>query len=310
MTTFIQLEAFVALADMGSFDAAARRLGVAQSAVSRQIREFESRFRRPLLDRSSRSARLTLDGVEALGLARAVLRQREILLSQFASDQTLTRSLAISVTELAALTWLPKFIEAVRATYPLVDLKLEVGLAAEMFQELKQGRVDLVIVPNAFRAIEMQKVTIATVRSGWYCSPSYAQGGDRMNVSKLADVTLLTQGGLSGAGILLNDWLASNGVQPRSSLSCNSLSALGGMASAGLGLANLPAAVAGDLVATGMLREVHVTPALPRMQYVALARLDAVTPLHKKVVALARTLCDYDTPYQAARRMPLGDERI
>lgn len=302
MTTLIQLEAFVAVADMGSFDAAANRLGVAQSAVSRQIREFEGQFRRPLLDRSSRSARLTMDGVEVLGLARAVLKQRDILLDHFASDQTLQRSLAIGVTELAALTWLPKFIEALRAVYPNVDLKLDVGMATDLYNEVKQGRTDLAIVPNAFRAPEMQKLPIATIRSGWYCSLSYASGVRRMDVSALARVTLLTQGALSGAGLLMGGWLSQHGIRPRASLLCNSLSALGGMASAGLGLASLPSAVAKELVAAGMLREVHVTPALPRMEYVAFARLDTVTPFHKKVAALARALCDYETPYQEAHR--------
>jgi DNA-binding transcriptional LysR family regulator len=301
MTTFIQLEAFVAVADMGSFDAAARRLNVAQSAVSRQIREFEDRFRRPLFDRSSRSARLTIEGVEVLALARTVLHERDIFVGQFYSDETLERSLAIGVTELAALTWLPKFIEALRATYPQVKLRLEVDMAVNLYEQVKQGRADLAIVPNAFRATEMQTTALATVRSGWYCSPSYGEGIQRIDRSRLAEFTLLTQGPLSGAGILLNEWLASNGVQPRSSLTCNSLSALGGMASAGLGLASLPAAVARELVTAGLLREVLVTPALPRMQYVALVRLDAVTPFHKKVAALARTLCDYETSYQHAR---------
>jgi DNA-binding transcriptional LysR family regulator len=301
VTTFIQLEAFVAVADMGSFDAAARRLNVAQSAVSRQIREFEERFHRPLFDRSSRSARLTIEGVEVLALARTVLRERDILVAQFSSDETLERSLAIGVTELAALTWLPKFIEALRASYPLVKLRLEVDMAGNLYEQVRQGRADLVIVPNAFRATEMQKTPLATVRCGWYCSPSYAEGIERIDGASLAEMTLLTQGAYSGAGILMKEWLVANGVQPRSSLACNSLSALGGMASAGLGLASLPAAVARELVTAGLLREVHVTPTLPRMQYVALIRLDTVTPFHKKVVGLARTLCDYETSYQDAR---------
>jgi DNA-binding transcriptional LysR family regulator len=302
MITLIQLEAFVAVVDMGSFDAAARRLGVAQSAVSRQIKEFESDFQYSLFDRSSRSARLTMDGIEVLGLARTVLQQRDALVDQLVSDEMLERSLSIGVTELAALTWLPKFIEALTAAYPQVDLRLEVGLTADMYEQLRQNRADLVIVPDAFHAAQMLKIPLATVRSGWYCSSSVAQGVQHMDVSELVNFTLLTQGAHSGAGILMSDWLQRNSVQSRKTLLCNSLSALGGMASSGLGLASLPDAVAKELVMAGMLREIDVTPPLPRMQYVALARLDAVTSFHKKVAELARTMCDYETRYEDAHR--------
>ena len=56
--TFRQLEALVAIADMGSFEAAGRKLGSVQSGVSRHVRELESQFPRPLFDRVSRSARI------------------------------------------------------------------------------------------------------------------------------------------------------------------------------------------------------------------------------------------------------------
>jgi DNA-binding transcriptional LysR family regulator len=302
MTTLTQLEAYVAIADMGSFDGAARQLGVTQSAISRQIREFEGRFRRPLLDRSARSARLTVDGAEVLGLARTVLRERDVLLGQIATDESLQRSLAIGVTELAALTWLPRFVEALRARFPKVELKLEVGVGANLVAALEQGRADLVMVADVFKTSTLRKLPLAAFSSGWYCSPTYAPGVRRMRVAQLAEHTLLTQGNLSGVGVAMTRWLAKHGVQPRSSLSCNSLSALGGMATAGLGLANIPSAVARELAAGGMLREVQVVPALPRMQFVALLRVNAITPFLEQVAAMARALCDYETPFQGARR--------
>ncbi|MGJ7499379.1 LysR family transcriptional regulator [Variovorax sp. ZT5P49] len=299
--TFLQLEALVAIADMGSFEAAGRKLGSVQSGVSRHVRELEGQFPNPLFDRASRSARLTVDGLEILSQARTILQQRDALLSQYASEKILRRSLRLGVTELAALTWLPGFIDALRSTYPLVDVQLEVGgIAADLYEKLRLAQLDLAIVPDTPRWADMWRVPLASVRNGWYCSPAFELKRRRLAVSELGQLTLLSQSADSVVGQVMSKWLERNGVQPRSILTCNSFSALGGMASAGLGIACLPNAISCELVALGMLREVHVAPAMPPVRYVAVARPDALTPFHRKVLSLARATCNYGTRYQDA----------
>jgi DNA-binding transcriptional LysR family regulator len=308
--TFPQLEALVAIADMGSFEAAGRKLGSGQSGVSRHVRELEAHFPRPLFDRGLRSARLTVDGLEVLSQARSILQQRDVLLSQYASEKILRRSLRLGVTELAALTWLPAFIEALRSAYPLVKVELEVGgVAADLYEKLRLAQLDLAIVPDTPRWADMLRFPLANVRNGWFCSPTFSLKRRRLAVSELGQLTLLSQSGDSAAGHVMSKWLDRHGVQPRSILTCNNFAALGGMASAGLGVACLPNAISDELVTLGMLREVHVGPVMPPVRYVAVARQDALTPFHRKVIALARATCNYRTRYQdVGAREPLVNE--
>ncbi|MEA3089541.1 MAG: hypothetical protein QOJ04_883 [Caballeronia sp.] len=308
--TFPQLEALVAIADMGSFEAAGRKLGSVQSGVSRHVRELEAHFPRPLFDRGLRSARLTVDGLEVLSQARSILQQRDVLLSQYASEKILRRSLRLGVTELAALTWLPAFIEALRSAYPLVKVELEVGgVAADLYEKLRLAQLDLAIVPDTPRWADMLRFPLANVRNGWFCSPTFSLKRRRLAVSELGQFTLLSQAGDSAAGHVMSKWLERHGVQPRSILTCNNFAALGGMASAGLGVACLPNAISDELVTLGMLREVHVGPVMPPVRYVAVARQDALTPFHRKVIALARATCNYRTRYQdVGAREPLVNE--
>src|SRR6059036_2493105 len=71
------LRYFVAVAELLNFTKAASRLRVAQPALSRQIRDLEEELGVTLLERSSRSVRLTDAGTAFTGEARAVLQRME-----------------------------------------------------------------------------------------------------------------------------------------------------------------------------------------------------------------------------------------
>lgn len=69
-----QLRYFVEIAESGSFSAAAERLYIAQSALSRQIRELEQQLDTALFERTARQPRLTAAGAAFLPRARQVLQ--------------------------------------------------------------------------------------------------------------------------------------------------------------------------------------------------------------------------------------------
>ncbi|POA19300.1 LysR family transcriptional regulator [Pseudomonas sp. FW300-N1A1] len=73
MLSIRQLRYFVEIAETGSFSAAAERLFVAQSALSRQIKEMESRLNTPLFERTARQPRLTAAGEAFYPRARDLL---------------------------------------------------------------------------------------------------------------------------------------------------------------------------------------------------------------------------------------------
>lgn len=70
-----QLRYFVEIADSGSFSAAAERLFVAQSALSRQIKDMETQLQTPLFERTARQPRLTAAGEAFLPRARNLLHE-------------------------------------------------------------------------------------------------------------------------------------------------------------------------------------------------------------------------------------------
>lgn len=73
MTSIRQLRYFVEIAEAGSFSAAAERLYIAQSALSRQIKELELHLGSALFERTARQPRLTAAGLAFLDRARRLL---------------------------------------------------------------------------------------------------------------------------------------------------------------------------------------------------------------------------------------------
>jgi len=71
------LRYFVAVADELNFTRAARKLHVAQPALSRQIRQLEEELGVKLLDRNHHAVKLTRPGREFLAEARSVLHQSD-----------------------------------------------------------------------------------------------------------------------------------------------------------------------------------------------------------------------------------------
>lgn len=88
-------EAFVSVAERGSFTRGAAAVGMSQPGASRRIAALERHLGVPLLDRSGRSPALTLAGHRVLEPARQVVRASETLLLE--AEEAGLRSLHLAV---------------------------------------------------------------------------------------------------------------------------------------------------------------------------------------------------------------------
>ena len=114
-----QLRCFVTVAEELHFGRAAARLNMTQPPLSRQIQVLEHIIDAPLLERTSRSVRLTPAGRSFLPEARRILKLAESA-SQVAQRiaKGKTGSLKIGFTAAAAYGYLPELIAACRARLP------------------------------------------------------------------------------------------------------------------------------------------------------------------------------------------------
>lgn len=293
MTTFRELEAFVAVVDMGSFEKAARSLDTSQSSISRLIGEFEDGFKYPLFNRESRSARLTSKGKEVLRQARAVLHRRGHLVERFANPEFLALTLRLGVTELTALTWLGAFVAEMKVRYPRIRLDLTVDSSSRLYTRMLDGQIDMAIASDLACPKNMVCIPVGSATFGWYRASSLALPRS-LTLSELERETLLIQSAPGEIETQIESWLVDKGVKLINTIRSDSLAALKGICIAGLGIASLPRAMAADRGNAGLLREIRTSLGAPKMNYAILIRIDSLTALHHDVIDLVKRHCAFD----------------
>ncbi|MBS9762330.1 LysR substrate-binding domain-containing protein [Pseudomonas mosselii] len=145
MTSIRQLRYFVEIAEAGSFSAAAERLYIAQSALSRQIKELELHLGSALFERTARQPRLTAAGLAFLDRARhllADLDKAERLAREV--GQGLRGSLRLNHSSTVPLTGqLLQRLGTYLADNPGVSLEIAQQSSEAQLQDIAEGRLEI-----------------------------------------------------------------------------------------------------------------------------------------------------------------------
>lgn len=298
MITLRQIEALYWIVQLRTFERAAAKLNTTQSAISKRIQELEAAVGVRVFDRSQRGARLTDKGEHLFALARDMLDLQDRVLELRSTQETPARRLRLGVTELSALTWLPRLIAALRDAYPLVTIEPEVDMSRNLYDRLHEDKLDVIIIPDAFSDPHVTSLQLAKVQNVWMASPKLVKTRHALSLQEFAKYPILIQGARSGAGIHVSRWLQSEGAALPRQFSCDSLIALLGLAVAGLGLTYLPKQCFKPLVKERKLTIVPTKPSLPDMTYVAMYRNDRPFAFTSLVARLARTTCDFSRQLQ------------
>ena len=155
------LEYFVQIADEGSISRAAAKLGVAQPALTRRIKQLETELGAQLLTRLPRGVRLTGPGRDFLEQARKVLVQVSRARDQVRGNARALRGRVVLGTSptLAALL-LPGCIALARRQLPGIELKVVEGFTPQLLDALLAGRMDLAVMTNPPRSPALSLVPL------------------------------------------------------------------------------------------------------------------------------------------------------
>jgi DNA-binding transcriptional LysR family regulator len=301
MVSFKQLEAIYWVAQLGTFAAAAEKLHASESAISKRITELEALFGEALFDRSLRTARLMRRGAEVVEYAHTILEQRNQLLERMGRADLAVRRFRVGVTELVALTWLPRLVEAFRADYPDISFEPEVDLSTVLCEKLTAGAIDFAIVPPVFSGQDIAAVPLQKMELAWMCRPGMLPRGKTLSLQDLAAFPILAQTGRSGVDTVYDQWFQAQKVPVRKTYAGNSLVALAALTASGIGVSYLPALYFRDHVTRGLLQQIRLVPQSPAILYHAIYRKsDEIAGFSARFAKLCVRMCDFSKPKEEA----------
>lgn len=241
--TLRQLRAFVAVAQLGSFTAAAERLHVTQSALSVTIRSLERELGLRLFDRTTRTVELTEAGREFYPLAEKTL---EDLTSAVAHSRDLAElrrgRVTVAATTVISSILLPRAVARFNEQFRGIRVVLRDGaVPAQIAAMVAAGQVDIGIAPLTGAEAELESTLFLEDTLELACPRKHPfTQAARVTWRDLADQPLIALSGDNAIRQIIEERLRIARIKTEPAFEVAFLSTAMGLVDAGLGVAVLP----------------------------------------------------------------------
>lgn len=243
--SFSLLTAFTAIARSLHFGQAAQQLGIAQPALSQQIRRIEDIVGARLLQRDTRNVRLTPAGLALHELAERLLPETVAGIDRVRRiGQGEYGRLTIGFTATMAIKTLPAAIELHRSRYPGVEIELRELLPDALCDMLETGQIDIGLARELIERPEFELIEIA--REPYVAIlPVEVAASETLRplpLHRLRDqpFVLFPPDRVSSSNELFVQICAESGFTPRATLSVTSWQSAISLVNVGLGITLLP----------------------------------------------------------------------
>lgn len=245
------LNAFIAIAEAGSFSEAAERLHLTQPAVSKRIAGLEQQLDVRLFDRLGREVSLTEAGRALLPRAYQILNVLDDTRRALTNlNGEVSGRLTLATSHHIGLHRLPPLLRAFTRQHPQVALDIQFLDSEVAYEEILHGRAELAVITLAPETREpVHAVPVWDDPLDFVAAPEHPLA--RNGAVTLADVALhpaVFPGGNTFTHHIVNNLFAAQGLTPNIGMSTNYLETIKMMVSIGLAWSVLPRTMLDDQV--------------------------------------------------------------
>jgi DNA-binding transcriptional LysR family regulator len=283
------LAIYARVAEALSFSAAARRLDMPISTVSRKIADLEDSLGVQLIERSTRKLRLTDIGLEVLYEAQRSVETAEAIDAIVSNRLAEVRGrISISAPPSIADSLLAPLLSAFQSTYPLVSVQV---MVTERFVDHIAEGVDLALRVGELKDSALIAIPLLKYRRQLVASPEYLARHDPLERPRdLQGHRVLA----FGTSVAEHRWSFVRGdeteiVELEPVLAMNDYAGLAQALADGTGVGDLPPVVRPDLMSSGRLIELMPDWRL-KTETLSLVRLG-----NRHVPKALRTFIDFAT---------------
>lgn len=292
-----QLSALRAVAEEGSFVAAADVLGFSQAAISQQIAGLEKAVGQTLFDRPGgpRPVTLTPAGRLLLGHADAVIDRLSTAEQELSDLESGTAGrLIVGTYQSVSVQLLPELVQQMRAAAPNLHIHLiEHPDNESLVDDLLAGSIDVTFLTGPYEDSRIEIIELG-VDPFVVVLPAdseyvHAHKGRTFPTSGLIGQPMVGQH-VCDCQRVIDEGLRSCGVRPRYVFRSNDNGAMQGMVRAGMGPAVMPL-LAVDTADPGIVVKTLDPPLDPRTILIALRRGSTPLPAAERFVKIAKVAC-------------------
>lgn len=232
------LRTLIAVADHGTFSAAADAVFVTHAAVSQQMKALEEQWQVALFDRSRRTPVLTPLGRALVHKAREVVRAYDNILLSVTGGDWLNGELTLGAVPTAITGLVPSALAMLKRDYPDLHIRVVAGLANEMIPQLDRGALDAAILTrphminprHIWKDIALEPLELIVARELESDDP----------LALLRTHPFIRYSRQAFVGEIIENWLQKKGLKVRDSMELANLESIGGMVVANLGVSIVP----------------------------------------------------------------------
>ncbi len=203
------LQAFVGIAERGSFHAAASHLNLSQTALSHRIRKLEESLGLALFQRTTRQVALTPAGVELLPKARKIMAELgaamdDLRLQARGSEERVSFGCLPTI----AIRCLPRVIATFKTQFPDTIVKVHDNSASEIADKVQSGEAEFGITIVAANRWDLDLKPLVKEPFVLVCRRDHALASQSaLNWTQIADLPLIRISAETGNRILIDDAL-------------------------------------------------------------------------------------------------------
>ncbi|MCC0178980.1 LysR family transcriptional regulator [Waterburya agarophytonicola K14] len=239
-----QLQAFIAITETGNFGQAAKKCGVTQSTISRQIQSLEQDLGLPLFHRSAQ-AKLTLGGEKLLPRAQRICQEWQKANHECADLMAGKQpELCIAAIHSVCAHYLPPILQQFCSDYPEVQLRVTALGSDRALKVLRDGLIDVAIVMNNRFLTASAEVELVVLYEE-QVDVLMAANHPLSKLKQIPPLELVKYPQIvfkDGYGMqrLVQDWFKNQNVQIKTAMELNTLDAFRGVIRQGDMIALLP----------------------------------------------------------------------
>ncbi len=290
-----QIEAFVSVATLRSFHAAAGRLHITQPAVSLRVAALEEELGSKLLNREGGKIRLTAKGMQLLHIAEHLLDTVGSLRTLSAGEPTTHQRIRIGVTGMIVNAWFPKLFVDMSQSLPHLTADIIVQGSPELRAKLVAGELDLALMMGPTHLAGVRNLPLSTYGTHFVASRKLGLP-KRMTLGELALHRLITHARNSATYGSIEELFRNRGYWPINLASSDSVEALMQIVKAGLAVGAVSDACLLGETDLRALQVIECAERLPAYEYFASYHMDSVGRVGMMVAEMAQRVSEATPP--------------